>query len=129
MEFLLRNKKLFTIAFWLWVLMIAYFTFTPQSPRLKFDIKEQSFRLDYLFHFAVYFGLAVLYFLWKADKNYRIKLRFLMSFIFAAILFSGLSEILQNSIPGRSFNPIDFYSNTVGIIAGIVTPKLISKNM
>jgi FtsH-binding integral membrane protein len=121
---ILKNKKLLTITFWLWVAMIAYFTFTPHSPKLRLDIKEQSFRLDYLFHFIVYFGLTVLYFLWKSDKNFKIKTKFLLYFIFTAILFSGISEILQHYIPDRSFNPIDFYSNTAGIILGVFVPML-----
>lgn len=127
MKSLLKNKKLITIAFCLWVVIIAYFTFTPKSPELKLDLKGQSFRLDYLAHFAVYFGLAVLYFLWKADENFRVKLNLLLYFLFATILFSGLGEILQNYIPDRSFNPIDFYSNTAGIILGVFVPMLVLK--
>ena len=128
MESFFKNKKLLTITFWLWAAMIIYFTFTPNSPRLKIDLKEQSIRLDYLFHFIVYFGLTVLYFLWKSDKNFKIKTKFLLYFIITAILFSGISELLQHYIPGRSFNPIDFYSNTAGIIVGAIAPKLILKN-
>lgn len=127
MEFLLKNKKLFAILFWVWFVLILYFTLTPYSPKLKVEIKNQSFRLDYLFHFLVYFGLAILYLLWKADIYFHVKTKHLFYFFIAALFFSGLSEYAQTYIPGRSFNPIDFYSNTTGVLVGIFVPKLILK--
>ncbi len=127
MDFLLKNKKIFAILFWIWVALIVYFTLTPNSPQLKVEIKNQSFRLDYLFHFLVYFGLAILYMLWKADNYLNVKTKHLIYFLAAALMFSGLSELAQTYIPGRSFNPIDFYSNAAGVILGIITPRLVFK--
>lgn len=127
MDFLLKNKKIFAILFWIWVALIVYFTLTPNSPQLKVEIKNQSFRLDYLFHFLVYFGLAILYMLWKADNYLNVKTKYLIYFLAAALMFSGLSELAQTYIPGRSFNPIDFYSNAAGVILGIITPRLVFK--
>lgn len=125
MEFILKNKKLFALLFWFWVALILYFTLTPYSPKLKVEIKEENFRLDYILHFLVYFGLSVLYLFWKADRLFHIKQKYLIYFLISALLLSGLSEFAQSFIPGRTFNPIDFYANAAGIIVGIIGPKIL----
>ncbi len=127
MESLFKNKKLFAILFWIWVALILYFTLTPIGPKLKLEIKDQSIRLDYFFHFLVYFGLSMFYLIWKADNNFRVKSKLLILFLFTSIIFSFISEIVQNYIPNRSFNPIDFYFNSAGIISGIFLPTIIFK--
>lgn len=127
MEFVLKNKKLFALAFWIWIAAILYFTLIPNSPKLKVDIKNQSFRLDYILHFLVYFSLAILYLLWKADKYFKVKPVLLVYFFIGGLILSGLSEYAQTFIPGRTFNPVDFYSNVSGIIVGVIAPKLVLK--
>ena len=127
MEFILKNKKLFAFAFWVWVIIILYFSLTPYSPKMSIDIDKQTYRLDYFLHFMVYFSLAILYLLWKANNYFKVKPVLIIYFLFAALFLSGLIEYIQTFIPGRSFNPNDFYSNASGIIIGIITPKLIIK--
>ncbi len=129
MEYILKNKKLFSFIFWLWVAIILYFTLTPSSPQMKVDVKEQSFRLDYLLHFLVYFSLSILYLLWKADNFLNVKVKYLIYFLGGALIVSGLIEYVQLYIPGRSFNPIDYLSNAAGIILGVVIPKIIFNNI
>ena len=123
MEFILKNKKLFAIIFWFWVAIILYFTLTPRSPYMKVEIREQSFRLDYILHFLIYFGLSVLYMLWKADNFLMVKNKYFVYFLITALMLSGMSEYAQTYIPGRSFNPIDYYLNALGIILGLLAPK------
>jgi len=128
MEFILKNKKLFAIMFWIWVAVITYFTVVPSNPEMKVEIHERSFRLDYIMHFIAYFGLSMLYLFWKADNFLNVKLKYLIFFLVTALFLSGLGEYIQTYIPGRTFNPVDFYSNAAGIIAGIVVPKLVFIN-
>jgi len=129
MEFLIKNKKWFAIIFWLWVVIILYFSLAPQTPQMKVEIEGKSFRLDYLLHFLVYFSLSILYLLWKADNFLNVKLKYLAYFLIVALIFSGLIEYAQLYIPGRTFNPIDYYSNASGIILGVAAPKaLLRKN-
>ena len=125
MEFIIKNKKIFAFAFWFWIAIILYFTLIPNSLKLSLDIKEQSYRLDYILHFIVYFNLAILYLLWKADRYLKVKPIFLTYFLIGGLLLSGLSEYAQSFIPGRTFNLFDFYSNVSGIIVGIIIPKLV----
>lgn len=127
MEFILKNKKLFAFAFWIWVAIIVYFTLTPNGPNLNIEVKHQTYRLDYFSHFLVYFSLAILYLFWKADNYFNVKPKHLIYFLLAALIFSGLSEYIQEYIPGRTFNPNDFLSNAAGIIIGIVAPKVFLK--
>ena len=127
MEFILKNKKLFAWAFWIWVTIILYFTLIPNSIKMKIDVKDQSFRLDYILHFLVYFSLAILYLFWKADKYFKVKPKLIVYFLIGGLVLSGLSEYMQTFIPGRSFNLLDFYSNMAGIVVGVIAPKLVFK--
>lgn len=127
MEFIIKNKKIFAFTFWFWVVIILYFTLIPNTLKLSLDIKEQSYRLDYILHFIVYFSLAILYLLWKADRYFKVKPIFLIYFLIGGVLLSGLTEYAQTYIPGRTFNPFDFYSNVSGIVLGVIIPKLIFK--
>ena len=129
MEYVLKNKRLFSFIFWLWVAIILYFTLTPNGPQMKVDVKEQSFRLDYILHFLVYFSLAILYLLWKAEIFLKVKVKYLIYFLAGALILSGLIEYAQLYIPGRSFNPIDYLSNAAGIILGVVIPKILFNNI
>ena len=127
MSFIQDNKKLFAIIFWIWVATIIFFSVKPHGPKMQITINESIYRLDYLLHFGVYFGLAVLYLLWKANNYFKLKPRLLIYFLIGGLILSGLSEYIQTYIPGRTFNPIDFYSNVSGIVAGIIIPKIVLK--
>ena len=127
MEFILKNKKTFAVAFWIWIVIIISFSVIPNGPKMQIDIKNNIYRLDYILHFLVYFSLAILYLLWKADKYFKVKPVLLLYFLIGGLILSGLSEYAQTFIPGRTFNPIDFYFNVSGVIAGIVAPKLVLK--
>jgi hypothetical protein len=124
MEFLFKNKKIFALAFWFWIVIILYFTLIPNSIKLSLDVKDHTYRLDYILHFLVYFSLAILYLLWKADRYLKVKSIYLIYFLIGGLLLSGLTE---SYIPGRTFNPFDFYSNFSGLVLGVIIPKLIFK--
>lgn len=125
MEFIIKNKKIFAFVFWLWIAIILYFTLIPNMLKLNVNIKDHNYRLDYILHFIVYFCLAILYLLWKADHYFKVKPIFLLYFLIGGLFLSGFSEYAQSFIPGRTFNPYDFYANAAGIILGIIIPKLV----
>ena len=127
MNFILKNKKIFAFAFWFWIAIILYFTLTPNSIKLSIDVRDSRFRLDYILHFLVYFSLAILYLLWKADSYFKVKTIYLIYFLVGGLLLSGCTEYAQTYIPGRTFNIYDFYSNVSGIILGVAIPKMILK--
>lgn len=127
MEILIKHKKLFAAIFWIWGFTIVFFSIIPNGPKLQIDINNKILRLDYLLHFLVYFTLSVLFLFWKADKYLSIKTKLILYFLAGALLFSIATELVQTYIPGRTFNPIDFFSNAAGIIAGIFVPRLFFK--
>ena len=79
------------------------------------------------FHFLIYCGLAVLYLLWKADKNLHVKKSSIFYFFLGGFILAFGSEFVQFFIPGRTYNPIDFYSNIAGILIGIMLPRIAFK--
>ncbi len=127
MEIIIKHKKTFGFIFWLWGSVIIILSVMPNTPKLEIDFNNKILRLDYIIHFTVYFTLSILFLLWKADKYLKIKSRLLFYFLVGALIFAGLSEFIQTFIPGRSFNPMDFYFNVTGIVLGILIPKLLLK--
>jgi len=112
------NYRYFAIA---WALLIIIISTIPNLPQPEFTSKSGfSLRLDYLFHFLVYFILAYFVTIWQINNHAQLStLRFLI-IIFSGILFGFLDEWHQILIPGRKYNPLDFLSNAAGFTSGIV---------
>jgi len=127
MDAIIKYKKLFAILFWIWLLLILVFSLIPNGAKMQVEINHKSYRLDYLFHFLVYFTFTILYLLWKADKYFRIKPKLMSYFFIGGLFLAGFSEYAQTFIPGRTFNPFDFYANTGGILTGILLQFIIIK--
>ena len=124
MDIIFRNKKFFGFIFWFWLIFILIISILPGGPEMKAEFNDKSIRIDYLLHFIAYFSLAIFYLLWKANKYFIIKPHLLYSFLIGGFILAAGSEGIQSLIPGRTFNPYDFYANAAGIIAGVITPKL-----
>ncbi|MDK2978624.1 MAG: hypothetical protein PWP52_1338 [Bacteroidales bacterium] len=125
MDIIFRNKKFFGFIFWCWLILILLVSTLPGGPEMKAEFNDKSIRLDYLLHFIAYFSLAIFYLLWKANKYFNIKPRLLYSFLIGGFILAAGMEGIQSLIPGRSFNPYDFYANAAGIILGIIAPKIL----
>jgi len=76
-------------------------------------------RLDYFIHFFAYFGYFLLLIFSEFVLNSIISRSFFFRFSFAVVLFSIFTESLQLFITYRSFNPMDLFSNLVGVFFGI----------
>ncbi|HRW63425.1 MAG TPA: VanZ family protein [Bacteroidales bacterium] len=127
MEIILKHKKLFAYLFWLWLILILVFSLIPNGTKMQLEINHKSYRLDYALHFLVYFTFTILYLLWKADKYFRIKPVLMVYFFIGGLALAAFSEYMQTFIPGRTFNPFDFYANTLGIFAGIIFQFIVIK--
>ncbi|HSH50415.1 MAG TPA: VanZ family protein, partial [Bacteroidales bacterium] len=92
---------------------------------MKATFNNKSIRIDYFLHFVAYFTLAIFYLLWKANKYLHIKTHLLYSFLIGGFILAAGSEAIQSLIPGRTFNPYDFYANAAGIILGVIAPKML----
>lgn len=112
------NYKYFTIA---WAAIIFIISTIPNLPQPEIaDGSGFSIRFDYLFHFAVYFILSILTAVWQASINLRIRTGRYLIIILLGVLFALLDEWHQMLVPGRRFNPVDFYLNAIGFLAGFL---------
>lgn len=113
----MRRKVVFAIMFSFWLTIIIFLSLWPNSSGI---IKQNisKFRWDYLEHFLSYFILGFFYIFWRIDQNLSIPVTEIILFIIAGLIFSWLTEFVQNFIPGRAFNINDMISNMVGILCG-----------
>lgn len=124
---LIRNKKIWTTAFYLWLLGIYILTSITFSDSVK-EQNESGFRFDYLEHFLLYAIIPILYFfaegagLKKVFKdNYYL--------ILLGLLFAILTEIQQYYMPGRSYNPVDLGLNVAGFVSGIFLGRFLYRKL
>jgi VanZ family protein len=113
-----RNYRYFALA---WAIIIFTISTIPNLPQP--DIEESSgisIRFDYLFHFVVYFILGTLVIVWQTDHKARLNPKTYLVTLSLGILFGFADEWHQVLIPGRRFNPIDFYLNAIGYLTGFL---------
>jgi len=103
-----------------WVLFILVFSSIPSLPTIKIHTAKSEIRLDYLIHLVEYGILAVLAFLTFAGAGFKPGLPRFAILTFCLLIFAFLDEFHQKFIPGRTFNPIDLYSNWTGIIVALI---------
>jgi len=103
-----------------WVILILVFSSIPSLPTIKIHTEKTDIRLDYLIHLVEYGVLGFLTFLTFTGAEFRPGLRRIAILTVCLIAFAFLEEFHQKFIPGRTFNPIDLYSNWTGILAALV---------
>jgi VanZ family protein len=103
-----------------WVLFILVFSSIPSLPTIKIHTAKSEIRLDYLIHLVEYGILGFLAFLSYSGGQFSPGLRRFALLTVCLILFAFLDEFHQKFIPGRTYNPIDLYSNWTGIIVALV---------
>jgi len=114
-------SKYSKLLFFTWLILIFIASSLPQLPTPKITTSVgTTIRLDYLIHFLEFLVLSVLFILWRMNRES--KEIFLVWIIFGllGIAFSFIIEIYQLIIPGRAFNIVDCYFNTLGLVTGIV---------
>jgi len=113
---LLKNKALFRLLFWIW--LIAVFIFSS-IPNLDVPDKEIAnlIRSDYLIHFFQYLILGFFFVIWQQIKIKDYKN--LLIGIIAGFIIGSVDEFHQVFIPGRAFNFIDLFLNISGFIVGL----------
>ncbi len=130
MKNFIQNKKIFGIVFWLWFSFILIISLIPNIFPMEISVEEQkTIRLDYLFHFVAYGMLGLFFLLWKSDIEFRLQRKTLWLFLIGGFLLASLSELSQLFIPGRSFNPYDFISNNLGVLAGGLLPRRLLRKL
>jgi len=103
-----------------WVLFILVFSSIPSLPTIKIHTAKNEIRLDYLIHLIEYGILGFLTFLAFSGIALRTGHRRFAILTVCLIAFAFLDEFHQKFIPGRTFNPIDLYSNWTGIFVALI---------
>jgi VanZ family protein len=84
-------------------------------------------RMDYFLHALVYFAICI-YFL--VGWNKRILLfekKPLLKFIIVMVILASVTEMVQLAVPSRTFNPLDWVANLVGLGVGLICLKMFEK--
>ena len=101
----------------IWIAAMFYMLFTPGNLVPKNGIFEIP-HFDKLVHFGMF---ALLIFLFRIDSEKQVQNRhsLLIKFTISAVLFAGLSEVIQyNFIEGRAGSIYDFFADMCGFTIG-----------
>ena len=99
--------------FVIYALLVSYASLSPAS-----GIAIEPW--DKLAHFLTYGLFAVLgYGVVKSNKVY-------LFVCLAIVLYSGLMEVGQSFVPGRSMSAYDLLANTLGVVLGALLARIIS---
>ena len=109
-----NSRLVFKTLFYLTAIAIAFLSLVSLNFNKTEQIGGLSFRLDYLFHFAAYFCLALFLVLWQCKRFAQKK--FLVSALLFGLVFSILFELIQIILPNRVFNPLDVLFNSLGFL-------------
>jgi len=119
-EFLFRKSFLgiFSIT---WTVIIATVSSIPNLPNPEIPENNWvSFRLDYLFHFLVFFILGIAVVLWQVPSNLKFSIKSFVVILLVGSTFGIIDEVHQLIIPGRRYNPIDLCYNLLGFWVGVL---------
>jgi VanZ family protein len=104
----------------LWAISIMVVSSTPHIVVPKIHTAHAVIRLDYLIHFLEYGLLTGLSFLTFTGEKFATEIPQAVKIGLILLIFATIDEFHQKLIPGRSFNPMDLYSNISGILSGII---------
>lgn len=113
-----NNFRFFTIGWAVFIFILTTIPSLPQPDKPPEDIP--GLRFDYLFHYLAFLVLGSLCVFWQTNKDIRIPIKKYLIVLLSGMLFTFLDEWHQVLIPGRSFNPVDFYLNAVGFLSGFL---------
>lgn len=116
-------QKTYIYIFWFGYFAVLTTTFVPIVGNLtKIKLGFESFQicLDHLLHLSVYFLICMYY---LAGQLMRLKLfntNSLAKFILLVLVLASVTEVVQLWVPERTFNPMDWVANVMGLLVGVV---------
>ncbi len=113
----------------IWVILMIISSSIPGIPTPKIETAKTEIRLDYIIHFLEYCGLAFLAVLSFTPSSMILKLSRLLVIFVALALFAVADESHQLLIPDRTFNPVDIFSNILGVITGTLFTMIIIRRL
>lgn len=118
----IKRKFIIQKSVWIYMLIITIISIVPVN-NAKFPLNDNyvlEVRLDYLAHFIIFIPLMYLIRL-SSEVNFKKDFKQILLWVFAALLFSWVTEGIQFFIPYRAFNVNDLLANTIGVLLGSLT--------
>ena len=118
-SFFTNRQRLFRFLFWGVILVLMAVSSIPGAVVNKtLHTNYLGVRLDYLLHFGAYFVIGVL-----GGLAYRINPRLVL----LLLVFAAVEEGHQYWIPARTFNPVDYLFDVLGLVLGLVLVVCLQK--
>ena len=108
------------IIFFLLLGTLLTLTYYPNLPDMKVKVNDDWLRLDYVVHLGFYAAIVSSFLVWQAGWRKKISWKLLIPTLLVGLLVGIFTEYTQQSISGRSFNPLDMLYNCVGVVIGAV---------
>lgn len=122
-----RYQKIYRLIFWVGYVLVFAAALIPLNRDLhKFTIGIASFKFhfDQFLHVVVYLMIC-LYF--SVGKNMGLTLfkdNSYNRFLIMVLILATITEVIQLTVPSRSFNVFDWLSNLIGIGIGLLLTRL-----
>ncbi len=116
----LYRKKTYRLATIVAGVLIFAVSSIPNLPQPEVQTEITRYRLDYFFHFLIFFIPGFTAAIWLTERNGKMASKKMLILLFVGILFGLVDEVHQLFIPGRRFNPFDFLYNAAGFSAGVL---------
>ena len=118
------KQTIFAASFFLWSILIIFFSVMPGEDLVKLGNEDSGFRWDYLEHFAVFSLFSILFLLWLRNRPAK---KVFIALLIVGISFASFTELLQLFIESRSFNYIDILFNIAGLHTGYFIIKAVQR--
>lgn len=121
-----KSMKLINWLIWvamLALILVSLFKFSANLRLTHITFYSYELRVDYLFHFAVFFFLALF-------QPYASSLLIFIKTSILLLCLGVLSELIQVILPYREFSIVDLFSNFLGVFIGstVILPNILKKN-
>lgn len=110
------------IVFWFWLILLFLLNVIPLGNSVNKNLTSMNFalRLDYLIHLLTFACFGVVFFVdrrWNSPIFKKHEVLILLSTIsLAAVGFEGI----QLFLPYRAWNPLDLFSNLIGVAISFI---------
>src|SRR5512133_178705 len=113
-------NRLYKIIFWVGYAAMLVMAMMPVGAELSKHEVGSAIRLDYFLHALVYFAICI-YFLvgWK-KRILLFEKKPLLKFIIVMVILASVTDVVQLAVPSRTFNPLDWVANLVGLGGGLI---------
>jgi VanZ family protein len=106
------------------VFVVAFTPLKFNIHKITVNIISFKFHLDQVLHAIVYF-LICMYFLTGKYRGLKLfKSNSIIEFLIVLLILATITEVVQLTVPSRTFNVFDIAANFVGIVVGIIVISL-----